>query len=65
VTRAAAYHRVSTADQVEGTSLDVQKARTRAYIEGQTWEHAGDFTDGGVSGAKASRPQLDRVRRGL
>lgn len=68
VTRAAIYARVSTDEQVLGTSLGIQQSRCRAHIDGQGWWAVADYVDEGVSGAKASRPALDRliasVRRG-
>jgi site-specific DNA recombinase len=59
--RAAIYARVSTDEQVEGTSLDTQLERCRAYVESQGWSVAAEFVDEGVSGATASRPALDRL----
>lgn len=60
-TRAAIYARVSSADQVQGTSLDTQQERCEAYAAAQGWEVVGHYVDEGVSGAKASRPALDRL----
>lgn len=60
--RAALYARVSTADQAEeGTSLGTQldACRTRAVDRG--WTVADQYVDAGVSGAKDSRPELDRL----
>ena len=52
------YTRVSTAMQArEGTSLESQKAR---LIDAGVQE-AHIFTDEGVSGAKASRPALEKL----
>jgi len=59
--RAAYYGRVSTADQIDGTSLDTQRDRCLAAIEAKDWELAGEFVDEGVSGAKGNRPELDRL----
>jgi site-specific DNA recombinase len=59
--RAAYYGRVSTADQVDGTSLDTQRERCIDEIKRRDWVFAGEYVDEGVSGAKASRPQLDRL----
>jgi DNA invertase Pin-like site-specific DNA recombinase len=63
VKRAAIYARVSTAEQVEGTSLTVQVDRCEHYIAAQTWAPVASYVDEGVSGAKASRPALDRLMR--
>ena len=61
--RAAVYARVSTAEQVDGTSLMTQIERCRAYVESQGWVLADEFVDEGVSGAKASRPALGQLLR--
>lgn len=67
--RAGIYARVSTDEQVEGTSLKTQLERCRAYLTAHGWRAAGEYVDEGQSGAKSSRPQLDRlmgdVRSGL
>ena len=59
--RAAVYARVSTAEQVEGTSLQSQVAQAEAYVASNGWRLAGQFVDEGVSGAKARRPALDSL----
>lgn len=59
--RAAVYARVSTEDQVDGTSLATQRRRCRLHIEAEGWCVVDEFVDEGVSGAKASRPALDRL----
>jgi len=59
--RAATYTRVSSAEQVEGTSLATQEERCRAHAEAAGWSIVGVYSDEGVSGAKASRPALDRL----
>jgi len=62
MTTAAIYVRVSTEDQAsEGTSLDVQQERCRAYCVAQGWEVQRVYVDAGVSGALASRPALDEL----
>jgi len=59
--KAATYLRVSTEEQAEqGTSLDTQRERTRAYIEAQGWEFVDEYADEGVSGTKD-----ESVRDGL
>src|SRR4051812_24102690 len=59
--KAATYCRVSTEEQTKGTSLDTQRKRTRAYIEEREWELVSEHVDEGVSGARESRPELDRL----
>jgi site-specific DNA recombinase len=62
--RALGYVRVSTAHQAdEGLSLEEQKRRVAAYIEGNGWEHVGTLTERGVSGAVpfADRPEFSRL----
>ena len=55
--RVALYVRVSTADQtVENQLLDL-----RRYAGERGWEIEGEYADSGVSGTKASRPELDRL----
>ncbi len=55
--RAAIYVRVSTADQ--DCALQLRELRT--YIKARGWDLAGEYVDTGWSGAKASRPELDRL----
>jgi DNA invertase Pin-like site-specific DNA recombinase len=59
--RAAVYVRVSTQEQAEGTSLDVQRQTCRSYATGQGWTVVGEFADEGVSGTLGSRPGLDEL----
>jgi DNA invertase Pin-like site-specific DNA recombinase len=59
--RAVTYRRVSSSDQVGGTSPETQLERALKLIAEQSWTHVGDFYDPGVSGAKGSRPDLDRL----
>ncbi len=56
VKKAAFYSRVSTADQVEGTSLDTQKAWCLAQINKMGLEFFGECSDKGLSGADETRP---------
>jgi len=60
-TRAAIYVRVSSDEQVENTSLATQRKRCRAHCDAMNWTVNGVYADEGVSGAKASRPQLDAM----
>jgi DNA invertase Pin-like site-specific DNA recombinase len=56
IKKAAFYSRVSTADQVEGTSLDTQKAWCLAQISKMEMEFFGEYSDKGLSGADETRP---------
>lgn len=56
VTRAALYARVST----DGQNTDNQTRELRDYAERQGWT-ATEYIDHGISGAKDSRPALDRL----
>jgi DNA invertase Pin-like site-specific DNA recombinase len=41
----------------------MQLINLRDYLSSRGWENAGEYVDTGWSGAKASRPQLDRLMR--
>jgi DNA invertase Pin-like site-specific DNA recombinase len=56
IATAAIYARVSTTDQ----TCDLQLRDLREYCERRGWQ-AVEYVDTGVSGAKASREQLDRL----
>lgn len=56
--RVALYARVST---LNGQNPDVQLAELREYSARRGWEIAGEYIDEGVSGAKESRPALNRL----
>ena len=57
--RAAIYARVSTSGQ--GQSPEMQVRELREYCERRGWEIAGQYVDAGISGAKDSRPELNRL----
>src|SRR5947209_6853778 len=59
--RAATYVRVSTEEQVDGTSPTVQQECCGRVIDQHGWEVVDAFADEGVSGVLASRPGLDRL----
>jgi site-specific DNA recombinase len=63
VTKAAIYTRVSSEAQAseDRASLTDQRERSEAYCQMEGWEIVGVYEDAGVSGAKASRPSLDRL----
>ena len=43
------YSRVSTALQIDGYSLDAQKARMKAYADFNNYEIVGEYQDAGKS----------------
>lgn len=55
--RSAIYARVSTVDQ----HCEMQLGELREYCQRRGWTISGEYVDTGWSGAKASRPELDRV----
>ena len=55
---AVIYIRVSSSDQVEGTSLDDQEARCRKYCEEMGYEVLAVFREEGVSAKSADRKAL-------
>jgi DNA invertase Pin-like site-specific DNA recombinase len=56
--RAALYARVSTVGQGQDVGLQLEELRRAAILRGWVVE---EFVDEGVSGAKTSRPGLDRM----
>src|SRR5271154_1306412 len=57
--KAVIYARVSTTGQ--GQSLEMQVRELREYCERRGWEIAGEYVDAGISGAKDSRPELNKL----
>ena len=55
--RAALYARVSTQDQ----NCEMQLRELREYAARRGWQIGNEYVDTGWSGAKVSRPQLDRL----
>ena len=60
ILRIAVYARVST---LNGQNPELQLAEIREYAARRGWTIAGEYVDLGISGSKASRPQLDRMIR--
>src|SRR5246500_4208819 len=57
--RAAIYARVSTINN--GQDPRVQTREIREYCERRGWQIAGEYVDAGISGAKDSRPELNKL----
>lgn len=57
--RTALYARVSTADK--GQDPEMQLRELREYCERRGWTVSAEYVDVGVSGAKDSRPQLNKL----
>jgi len=62
--KVAIYVRVSTLRQQQSQTIDQQLDRLQAHITEQGWELAAEriFRDDGYSGAKLTRPGLERLR---
>src|SRR5713226_6901230 len=58
-TRVAIYARVSTTNH--GQDVSLQTRELRQFAEARGWQIAGEYVDAGVSGAKDSRPELNRL----
>jgi site-specific DNA recombinase len=59
--RVATYARVSTQEQVEGTSMEFQDAQLTGYCALQNWTIINAYTDPGFSGKNGDRPGLERL----
>lgn len=59
VTRVAVYARVSTSNS--GQDPTMQTRELEEYCQHRGWDIAGVYVDVGVSGAKDSRPELNRL----
>jgi len=57
--RAGIYARVSTTDQ----KCEMQLAELREYASRRGWQVAGEYVDTGWSGAKANRPEFNRLMK--
>ena len=65
MTKAALYIRVSTREQVENYSIEVQKERLEAYCKAKGWDIYNIYIDGGFSGSTLNRPDLQRMLKDL
>jgi DNA invertase Pin-like site-specific DNA recombinase len=57
--RVAIYARVSTLNH--GQDVNMQTRELRQFAAARGWQIAGEYIDAGVSGAKDSRPELNRL----
>jgi DNA invertase Pin-like site-specific DNA recombinase len=57
--RVAIYARVSTTNS--GQSPEMQLRELREYCQHRGWELVDEYVDAGISGAKDSRPELNRL----
>src|SRR5260221_7884482 len=57
--RVAIYARVSTTNH--GQDVGMQTREIRQFADARGWQLAGEYIDAGVSGAKDSRPELNRL----
>jgi len=57
--RVAIYARVSTTNH--GQDVGLQTRELRQFAEARGWTVAGEYIDAGVSGARDSRPELNRL----
>ena len=57
--RVAIYARVSTANS--GQNPEMQLREVHEYCQHRGWELTGEYVDAGISGAKDSRPELNRL----
>ena len=57
--RAAIYARVSTTNH--GQDVSMQTRELEQFAQARGWQVVGSYVDAGVSGAKDSRPELNRL----
>ena len=59
ITRVAIYGRVSTNNH--GQDVSMQTTELEQFAQARGWQVVGQYLDSGVSGAKDSRPELNRL----
>ncbi|WP_239341488.1 recombinase family protein [Frankia sp. CiP3] len=59
--KAGVYARVSTEEQVDGTSLEDQERRGRAVADIRGWQVVDAYVEEGYTGTVESRPEWDRL----
>lgn len=64
--RCAIYLRVSTQEQVDkGYSLEAQEEKLLAFAKASGYKVVKVYKEAGVSGAKSSRPELDKLKENI
>lgn len=63
--KAALYIRVSTQEQVENYSIEVQRERLEALCKSKGWDIFETYIDGGYSGSSLDRPALQQMLNDL
>ncbi|MCU4757437.1 recombinase family protein [Bacillus cereus] len=63
--KAAIYIRVSTQEQVENYSIEVQRERIRAFCTAKNWDVYDEYIDGGYSGSNLERPAMKKLLNDL
>ena len=59
ISRVAIYARVSTSNH--GQDISMQTTEQRQFVEARGWRVVDEYLDEGISGAKDSRPELNRL----
>ncbi len=57
--KAALYGRISTTNH--GQDIGIQTRELRQFAEARGWQIVGEYLDEGISGAKDSRPELNKL----
>lgn len=63
--KACIYTRVSTAEQIDGFSLEEQERKCSAQIIAKGWDYVGMYSDPGVSGRTMDRPGLQQMLKDI
>lgn len=63
--KAALYIRVSTQEQVDNYSIEVQRERLEALCKSKGWDIYETYVDGGYSGSSLERPALQQMLNDL
>lgn len=61
----ALYIRVSTQEQTEGYSIDMQKERLINFAKAKDWNVYDIYIDGGFSGSNTKRPALEKMIKNM